>query len=320
MAPVSHIHQDMSRELHAMRIANDYDSPLHAPLLSEGSTPVPRPLSDGRRASIQTVPNPAFARPMPRTEQRYGSVGAAGSSPSMRTYPPPALPRFSSITQPPPRPSLASSPLIGNSMNNLSRRHTSGDIRSHWDENDPNQPHPDSSFRSSPPPDVSQAPGSAPFPSSPKRPGLSNPFAHPDLPSGGDSHVRQSLSSFSFQSARANSSAQQQQQQPVSPSQKPTSSSGHLAPPSESSWNLPPPVRGSFNSNVFGGGGKGGGGGGSTSQNSSGPPTRRGSMANIYSLLNPSDTAERRGSDDAGAADDSPTNGGDEARKRKRLV
>lgn len=302
-----------------MRTASEYDSSLHAPLLSEGFAPVPRPLSDGRRASIQTVPNPTFARPMPRTEQRYGSVGAAGSSPSMRTYPPPALPRFSSITQPPPRPSLGSSPLIGNPLNNLSRRHTSGDIRSHWDENDPNQPHPDSSFRSSPPPDVSQAPGSAPFPSSPRRPSLSNPFVHPDPPSGGDSHVRQSLSSFSFQSARANSSTQQQQQ-PMSPSQKPTSSSGHLAPPSEGSWNLPPPVRVSFNNNVFGGGGKGGGGGGSTSQNSSGPPTRRGSMANIYSLLNPSDTAERRGSDDAGAADDSPTNGGDEARKRKRLV
>ncbi|KAG6041079.1 hypothetical protein E4U41_006017 [Claviceps citrina] len=196
----------------------------------------------------------------------YGSIGGGNnttlSSPLRNAAaPPPSGPHPLSNVETPPSSSLA-------------RRHTAADIRAHgWQ------------------------PGASPFPSS------NVPAAWPSPPPGHrvgpeDQRIRESLSTFSIQTA------------------------SHPYPHSHSRPATPPPAQTSAAAN--GGGGNNGGdstfGGWSWNgaggrdargllfRESSAPPTRRGSMAHI---LNPSDTAER--------SDEDEDAHGDDDRKRKRM-
>ncbi len=217
------------------------------------------PQDDPRRSTL-AVPQsraPNFYRPpVPSnlsisTRRPYGSIGASTtqSSPSsLRAQIPP----------PPPAPHpLASVELPPSS---LARRHTSADIRANgWQPNS-------SSFGSGPP--------STQWPSSPNR-----------VPTE-DQRLRDSLSSYSLQSAS------QPQSRPETP--PPPFSNGNSGLDSLSNWTWNSANRGD-NRNL-------------TVKDGSAPPTRRGSMAHI---LNPTDTAEQENEDEDPRGDDD--------RKRKRI-
>ena len=317
--------EDIRRHLQSFAVpavpapADEVDhTPHRQPLLAQNFSPLSRPFDEGRRASVQTLPPQGFARPLPRSPRLRGSVGTASSSPLSRNFAPPPLPN----KLPPITKSIQNahgdSPLNAHPLNNLSRRHTSGDIRSHWDPIEQPPLPQQESFRSSLFDQGSLGQGSAPLPSSP-RVSFSNPFESKPSRNGNNdnSHLQNSLSRYSLQAASRNSppssSNAQQHNQALSPGQHPTTSSTYLAPPpQESGWTLPPAVRVNFNNNVFGGSKSSG-----PSRDNSGPSTRRSSMANIYSVLNPADTLERDEGDDGG----SPTgDGGEEGRKRKRIA
>lgn len=308
--------EDIRRHLQTFNIQPEEPerTPPRAPLLTANFSPLSRPFDEGRRASIQALPpsQGTFARPTrPRSPRRLGSMGTgaatANSSPLSRNVnlaPPPTLPN----KLPPISQSLqqGSSPLSTHSFHNLnlSRRHTSGDIRSPWESsNEQAPPLPSYDFKT----DDFGASGVS----------FNNPFATTENKPGyhSDSQLQSPPSRYSIQSGPAsrNSPPSGPETQAISPGQKPIGSSIHLAPPPETNWSLPPAVRVNFNNNVFGGNK---GASGLASQGSSGPSTRRSSMANIYSVLNPAETAEKD-EDDSG----SPTagEGGEDGRKRKRL-
>ena len=231
----------------------------HGPPLS------PRQLAqDDSRRNTLTVPSAArsanfYRPPVPSSLSRrsYGSIGDTSpnqSSPLRNApIPPPPPPHPLSNLDPP--------------SSNLARRHTTADIRAHgWQPGQP--PYPQG---------PTQTPSSGPWPSSPGRTG-------PE-----DQRIRESLSSFSLQSAaRPNPHTSQ----PTTPPPPPFSNGGGASSDTFGSWSWGSALR---DKNL-------------ALKDSSVPPTRRGSMAHI---LNPSDTAER--SDE----DDDPR--GDEDRKRKRL-
>jgi len=211
------------------------------------------PQDDSRRGNLAVPPRQNFYRPpVPSnlsagaTRRPYGSIGGGGTTQSSPSrHVNPAAP-----TGPHPLSNIEPHPasLTG-------RRHTSADIRAHgWQT--PSFP--------------SHAP--AVYPPSPSR-------APPE-----DQRIRESLSTYSLQTASQHPSSR--------PSTPPPFASNPLNGAAEApfgNWNW-----GSAASRGL--------------KDSSAPPTRRGSMAHI---LNPSDTAER--SDE----DENPR--GDEDRKRKRM-
>lgn len=77
------------------------------------------------------------------------------------------------------------------------------------------------------------------------------------------------------------------------------------SPPAPDQWSLPPAIRVPFKHDMF------------RSQNSSGAPTRRGSLANIHTLLNPAETVEVP---EGEGSDMDPNGENEEARKRKRIA
>ncbi|TPX09956.1 uncharacterized protein E0L32_008803 [Thyridium curvatum] len=239
---------------------HDFSSSRHY-LAGIDNAPVsPRQLAqDDASRSTLAVPQsraPNYYRPsVPSnlsltTRRPYGSIGAgstSNSSPSsLRTQipAPPPVPHPLAHVEPPP--------------GSLARRHTSADIRAHgW------QPNP------SP---YGSGPSSSQWPSSPNR-------VAPE-----DQRLRESLSTYSLQSAS------QPHSRPETP--PPPFSNGISGFDSLSNW--------SWNSanrdHRLG------------LKDSSAPPTRRGSMAHI---LNPTDTAERE--------DEDEDLRGEDDRKRKRI-
>ena len=120
---------------------------------------------------------------------------------------------------------------------------------------------------------------------------------------------------------------QHQTYQNMSPRATPAAGLPPSAPASsEPAWMLPPAVRQTFNKDIFGSN-KSKGTSGTNSQNNSNPSTRRGSLANISTLLNPADTVEQSDEDEPPIPerkDSAVWSGeqmeGEEMRKRKRLV
>ena len=221
-------------------------------------SPRQMPQDDPRRSTL-TVPQPRTAnyyRPQVpsnlsiSTRRPYGSIGASTtqSSPSsLRTQipPPPPVPHPLSSVEPPP--------------GSLARRHTSADIRAHgWQAN---------------PPPFPPGPAQTQWPPSPNR-------VAPE-----DQRIRDSLSSYSLQSAS------QPHSRPETP--PPPFSNGNAGLDSLSNWSWNAANRSDTRLAL---------------KDSSAPPTRRGSMAHI---LNPTDTAERENEDEDPREQDD--------RKRKRM-
>jgi hypothetical protein len=239
--------------------------PYFSNLSLDGAPVSPRHLAqdDARRGSLSgqgARPPAPFRSTVPAhlsiSPRRYGSIGGGSNSASS-----PGSMRYAAPTPPPPPPPApapaptAQHPLasVQSPPTNLSRRHTSADIRAHgW------QPTP-SPF--------SLGHSSSQWPSSPKRQAsVINE----------DQRIRDSFSSYSLQAAsqdRPNGS------RPATP----PFGNGHVA----QSDGAPQWSWGSGRGEKFGGGGFGPSG---LLKDSSGPPTRRGSMAHI---LNPAETAER---------------------------
>lgn len=263
------LQSDIQRQAEFLRTI---DEPHEPPYSSRGqyfsqidNAPVsPRqlPQDDPRRNNL-TVPQArgqSFYRPpVPSnlsisTRRPYGSIGASTQpSPSpLRGGPPPPHPTHPlAVVEPPP--------------SSLARRHTSADIRAHgWQPN--------------PPPFGSSGPPSTQWPSSPGR-------VAPE-----DQRLRDSLSSYSLQTA----SKQRPNSRPTTPPPPPFTNGTGSGGDSFGSW--------SWNS------GNRTGSGSLTVKDGSGPPTRRGSMAHI---LNPTDTAEQENEDEDPRGDDD--------RKRKRM-
>lgn len=265
---VMSLQTEMQRQTEFLRTFEDAPEPPYSTSRSYlgniDNAPVsPRqlPQDDGRRpapgiAQMRGQPSyrPLVSSNLTSGSRRFGSIG--GSSPNQSS------PLRNAAPAPPPAPHLLSAnepPGMG-----MGRRHTAADIRAHgWQ---PNQ----ATYPSSNPP-------SAPWPSSPNR-------VAPE-----DQRIRESLSSYSLQSA----------------------SHGH--PRSRPTTPPPPTANGASNGqDTFGSWGWNSTGSrdgkGPLFRDSSAPSTRRGSMAHI---LNPS-SAENRSDED----DDLR---GDDDRKRKRL-
>jgi hypothetical protein len=146
----------------------------------------------------------------------------------------------------------------GEHPNNLSRRHTSADIRVHWNQSAPS-PFAPSSHNPPPPPPI------------PPQYSPSFPPQHPE-----EQRIRDSFLSYDLQSASRPRSSR-----PTSPALPPFSATSAGPSSDFNGWSFGSAMRGE---------GKGLG-----LRDISAPSTRRGSMAHI---LNPSDTAERDDEDD----------------------
>lgn len=266
---VVNMQSDMQRQAEMLRSLDEPQEPSYSSRQQyfqgiENAPVSPRqlPQDDQRRGPNLAVPPPRaqnfYRPPIPSqlsisTRRPYGSISGSSTTQSspLRTVPPapPPQPHPLSNVEPPP--------------GSLARRHTAADIRAHgW------QPTP-SPFGTNPP--------TTQWPPSPSR-------VAPE-----DQRIRDSLSSYSLQTATATHSQ---------PRSRPTT---------------PPFANGTSNpSDTFGGWSWGGANRENKNlsvKDHSAPPTRRGSMAHI---LNPSDTAER--SDE----DEDPR--GEDDRKRKRVV
>ncbi|KAL9618760.1 MAG: hypothetical protein Q9160_006554 [Pyrenula sp. 1 TL-2023] len=253
-------------------------------------------------SSMSRPPLPAHLAISPR---RYGSIsGAAPNPPPSAGYPPNRSPLPpSQPVQPHPLSNVSSPP------NNLARRHTSADIRSHgWP---PNAIDPEAQAAYPP----NNIPNAWPPPSSPQR----TPVLHPvnNLPPP-DPDIHHQLASYQLGGSRRQAPAQSSSyvgsgaaRQDTPPLHFNHNSENHasssVAPNTDSvhnnnnTWSLGGPGRfPRMHLPEFGAGGLG-----------SAPATRRSSMAsNVHSLLNPAETAER----------DEEGEGGGEERKRKRLI
>ncbi|PGH13597.1 hypothetical protein AJ79_03590 [Helicocarpus griseus UAMH5409] len=172
----ANMQREVSRQLDAVRaLENPHESllsgrqpyfgnmTLHGPPLS----PRQMPQDDSRRPSMAQPPVPTHLSVSPR---RYGSIGAANSSPN---YNRPQIPPQQPIPHP-----LSS---VTSSNPNLGRRHTSADIREHW-----------GNTNASP---FGPGNASSQWPSSPHRTSNSNMPMNP-APSTGDQHVRDVLAKY----------------------------------------------------------------------------------------------------------------------------
>ncbi|KAM0330687.1 hypothetical protein ACHAQA_003639 [Verticillium albo-atrum] len=275
---VINLQTEMHRQADILRSVDEPEPPFSASrsyfsnIENAPVSPRQMPQDDPRRGNL-TVPSARgqgnFHRPpIPSnlsisTQRRYSSIGSntAPQSPSpLRGAPPPP---------PQPHPLAQVAHLEADQHpGSLARRHTSADIRAHgWQGN---------------PPFPSSGPPSTHWPSSPNR-------VAPE-----DQRIRDSLSTYSLQSATQAHPSSRPATPPPPPSHFPNGSGGSGGgggPDSFANWSWNSASRGSL-----------------AVKDSSLPPTRRGSMAHI---LNPTDIAER---DDE---DDDPR--GDDDRKRKRM-
>ncbi|TQV94761.1 hypothetical protein V2A60_005779 [Cordyceps javanica] len=259
---------EMQRQAEFVRTFEEAPEPLYSSsrsyLGNVDNAPVsPRqlPQDDGRRAApgiaqmrAQPPYRPLVSSNLTSGSRRFGSIG--GTSPNQSS------PLRNAAPAPPPAPHLLSANEPAGM--GMGRRHTTADIRAHgWQA--VTAPYPPSN------------PPSAPWPSSPSR-------VPPE-----DQRIRESLSSYSLQSA----------------------SHGH--PQSRPTTPPPPTANGTANGHdTFGGWGwnstNSRDGRGPLFKDSSAPPTRRGSMAHI---LNPSNAENRSDEDDDVRGEDD--------RKRKRM-
>ncbi|EEH38997.2 flocculation suppression protein [Paracoccidioides lutzii Pb01] len=319
----ANMQREVSRQLDAIRsLENPHESLLSgrqpyfgSMTLHSGPPLSPRqmPQDDNRRPSMAQPPVPVHLSVSPR---RYGSIGAANSSPDYNR--PQISTQYSATTathQLHPL-SAVSSP----SGPNLGRRHTSADIREHWASTTTNNTYPLGSINPNPPSSSSQ------WPPSPQRTGPPNNPVHIPMsmsmnmnmnpvPNAGDhQHVRDVLAKYEMGGPRrqdssrhptpplppiavdpvaANTNTNNNNTATTTPPHAPphTSSSSSSTLNPESGWSIGGPKF-------------------PRPTDSSLPATRRSSMAsNVHSLLNPTATAERLDEDD-GAGED---------RKRKRL-
>ncbi|KAF2224646.1 HSF-type DNA-binding-domain-containing protein [Elsinoe ampelina] len=217
---------------------------------------------NSRRPSLQvTGPPPSFRTPMApvlASPRRQGSLsvpdgGLSPSAPRAAQYnnlPPPPVPQ----PQPHPLATVHSPPA------NLSRRHTSADIRVQgWHGNAP----PGAGLPGSSP--FASGQNSTQWPSSPYR------------PPQGDQHLRDVLASYELSKAPGGGPFQRHTTPPPDANAPPS----YANVGNEAGWQLPGP-KFPFRNIDF-----------------SAPPTRRSSMAsNVHSLLNPAETAEREGEEE----------------------
>ncbi|KAF2760969.1 hypothetical protein EJ05DRAFT_491816 [Pseudovirgaria hyperparasitica] len=202
--PEDQIHKDAMTMRHEVQRQLEY---LHDPTESlpsarqaifsnfghEGGMPLsPRqvPQSESRRGSLANINQPGqFRTPaaphLAISPRRYGSIGAGAYSPSQRT------PIHAQAPPPPPPPTIQH-PLANSSTNdsppmNLSRRHTSADIRLHGWQGPPPVPSPYASGNNS-----------SQWPSSPHRGPLVT----------GDQQIRDQLAQYEFSRPRPQGSRQ----------------------------------------------------------------------------------------------------------------
>lgn len=275
--------QDISRHVDLLRAVEDGRDPVLSnkpmpfqpnPTTFEPSMPMsPRqkPFDESRRPSLQGLPGlprPTGVRaPMPSylsgSPRRYGSIGTGNGaySPgsSRPNYPPPPPPP----QQQHPLANVASPPA------NLSRRHTSADIRLEgWEGGQP----PSHLTQGASP--YASGQSSSAWPSSPRT--AANP---------GDQQIRDALAQYELPRA---SHAGSRQPSPGPNDSGPPPFTNSFNPPSyansnDAGWQIPGtryPFKG---------------------LETSASATRRSSMAsNVHSLLNPADTAEREDEDEGG--------------------
>lgn len=218
--------EDIARQVDLLRSMDDPQESLptaRAPYFSnfaqESNPPLsPRqmPQSDSRRPSLANINNPQpppFKAPvaphLALSPRRYGSISGGSYTPSART---PAHQQASQLPPPPPpqiQHPLSTSVSAESPHANLSRRHTSADIRLHgW--NGPPQPSPYASGHNS-----------TQWPSSPHR-----------TPLGGDQQIRDALAQYQL----PRDPRQQLSRQPTPPPDvNPASSNVN----SDSGWTLP---------------------------------------------------------------------------------
>ncbi|KAK2768115.1 hypothetical protein FQN53_006309 [Emmonsiellopsis sp. PD_33] len=217
---VANMQREVARQLDVVRAL---ESPHEALLsgrqpyfsnmtLDSGPPLSPRQMAqdDSRRPSMIRPPVPSHLSASPR---RYGSIGAANSSPN---YNRPQIPP----QQPMPHPlSSVSAPGL-----NLGRRHTSADIREHgWGNSAPSPFGPGNA--------------SSQWPSSPHRTGHANAPVHPP-PSASDQQVRDVLAQYEMGGPRRQRDISRHPTPPmaVDPVAPPPSSSSTLNP--ESGWSI----------------------------------------------------------------------------------
>lgn len=232
-------------------------------------SPRHRPFDESRRPSLQNLPRPSGVRPpvpqyLQASPRRYGSIGGSNSgaySPSSNRPPVYGNPHGA---PPPTAPQQHPLATMMSSPSNLSRRHTSADIRLQgWEGGQP----PPSNYQQGTSPYASGQSSSA-WPSSPRH------HANP-----GDQQIRDALAQYELPRVSA---AASRQASPAPHDTGPPSFTNSFAPSyantNDAGWQLPGPrfpFKGLDN------------------------PSRRSSMAsNVHSLLNPADTAERDGEDE----------------------
>ncbi|KAB8338827.1 hypothetical protein FH972_021771 [Carpinus fangiana] len=294
------IQQDIASSIAQLQndpLLNSYQAPG-----TESGQVSPRQLAqdDPRRGSLREAPRSSFFRPLAPSPRPFATASGGTSSPSnSRPYLPQIQP--GSVVQPSHQHPLSSATL---SSSYLSRRHTSADIRADgWH---PGQHLPSSLHLA---PASGSGAHSAQYPSSPSR-------GVPPQPAiaQGEQRLRESLANYqmgSGMSARRGTAGyppQHDSRPSTPPSQVQHPANG--GPGTESGWSSMPGARIPFK-DVFRNTGVNEHG---HSNPSSSPATRRSSLANIHTILNPADTAERNGEDE----DTGPT--GEDWRKRKRLI
>ena len=342
---VSTLQKDIARQAEAIRTIDDPHEtllsgrqPYFANMNLDGAPISPRqvPADDpSRRPSFQGIPPRASVfRPPPAppshialSPRRYGSIGAPTHSPSYaRPHAPATGPSAPNAAPPVPH---APHPLssVTEPGYNLTRRHTSADIRDtpgwppqpggppgpshgppfdmppHPLQQQQNQQHPP------PPPPPPPHPQQHPPPASAAAPPSQWPPS-PRTRSPVDQGLRDQLNSYQFGAPRrsAVSIARPMSPAPNAPDITPSS----LDPPlnAQAAENAGLPAPGGPFGGANGGWSFGGSKLGQRVQDQSAPATRKSSMAsNVHSLLNPADTAER----------DEEGDGGGEDRKRKRM-
>ncbi|KAL6244335.1 Flocculation suppression protein [Rhinocladiella similis] len=263
---VANIQKEIARQLEFVRgLENQPDSfhvgrQSHYPNGAALEPPVsPRGYNypDSRRSSVQIEPQHVGLRPpvpplphFPSSPRRFGSVSIPHPSPSfsrpaLPTQPPPSIHPLASVSTPPPM--------------NLTRRHTSADIREHgW-------------------PPSSDAGNGSPYAS-----GQSSVHWQPSSPQQGpqigDRQLQDQLARYEINGSKRHATTANQPTPPLtSSSEAPPAGLGVenvLWTPASSKFPRP-----SFELH-------------------SAPATRRGSMATLHSLLNPAETAEQENEDE----------------------
>ena len=288
------LRQDISRQVEHLRTLDDGSEPSFGAKSSffQGSvmpvepampmSPRQRPFEDSRRPSLQAIGRPpSFRGPVPShlqvSPRRFGSIGGSGAySPTSGrgNYPPPPPAPQPQHQQPHPLTNVTSPSA------NLTRRHTSADIRAHGWTGGQGQGQPGYNHGSSP---YASGQSSSAWPSSPRL-----------ATQQGDQQIRDALASYELPRA-SNFNSRQPSPPPPHESSIPSFGTGfgNYANNNDAGWQVPGAPRYPFKNLETPGG-----------------PSRRSSMAsNVHSLLNPADTAEREGEDE-----------GPDERKRKRLA